>query len=213
MGQQWASSKGICECVPTSLKSHLMHDTYLFMLPAIYKIKKHSGIKAYEIDPCFRCPSFSHHFSSLYTYSSTIKPKLNGTLGSEEEGKHTSQQCAPFSSWVNGNVGSFPANSVHITKAGCGRFQSSWKSWFGNYLGTGSVFLYFRAPQLKPQGPHDRQCGPREEEGELICTRRPKVFTSLDVVVATLGIYPNEEIFRNADKALCVKILIAVVIF
>ena len=79
--------------------------------------------------------------------------------------------------------------------------------------GNRECLLFFRAPQIKPQGPHDRQCGPREEEGELICTRGPKVFTSLDVVVATLGIYPNEEIFRNADKALCVKILIAVVFF
>ena len=35
---------------------------------------------------------------------------------------------------------------------------------------------------------------------------------SLDVVVATLDIYPNEEILRKADKDLYAKILIVIVL-
>ena len=79
-------------------------------------------------------------------------------------------------------------------------------------LGAGSVFLFFRASQVKPQGSRDRQWGPEEEEGELLCTKSPKVFLPWDVVVATLDIYPSEEILRNVDKALCAKILIVIVL-
>lgn len=53
-----------------------------------------------------------------------------------------------------------------------------------------------------------RQCGPRKE-WELICIETPKVSVSFDLVVAALEVCSKEEIFRNVDKALCVKLFIA----
>lgn len=38
--------------------------------------------------------------------------------------------------------------------------------------------------------------------------KKPKVFISLDLVAATLSICSREEIFRNVDKAGCVKMYV-----
>lgn len=49
------------------------------------------------------------------------------------------------------------------------------------------------------------------EERELICIKRPTVFISFDLVVATLGVYVEKEIFRNASKVNVSKMFIAIV--
>lgn len=64
---------------------------------------------------------------------------------------------------------------------------------------------------MKPQRPSGRQCGPIQEEWELICTKRPTVFISFDLVVATLEVYAKKEIFRNANKVNVSKLFIAIV--
>lgn len=49
------------------------------------------------------------------------------------------------------------------------------------------------------------------EEWELICIKRPTVFISFDLGVATLGVYVEKEIFRNANKVNVSKMFIAIV--